>query len=321
MQMHSRHCQAAAAARCGNRHARQGKPCQDVVFLLRQTDRDSGHPVSAAVLCDGAGSAAFSREGAQAASRAAAAMLTEQFSRIADPGRNEAGGLLLEELRQALREEAQEHRCLPYELASTLAAVAVDETTRTALTVHLGDGVILGLKRDGKTVCLSRPENGRFCNETWFTTSRDAAEHLRIGRYDWEVENLAAVYLSSDGLALSGAGGTPLPGLEVSLARLAVIAPQAAEWYLERMLAEEAKYGEDDLSMAFLSDRNVCPELPGALRRDLGMEDLSDGCLKLLRLLREQENCTTVQAARRLRTCPRRIRIWRDRLLARLLTT
>lgn len=320
MQMHSRFCQAASAVRCGSRHIQQDKPCQDAVFLLRQTDRHSGHPVSAMVLCDGAGSAAFSREGAQAASRAAAELLTEHFSQIADLGRNEAGEFLLNELGRVLRQEARKRTCLLYQLASTLVAVALDETNQTALTVHLGDGVILGLKRDGRTVCLSRPDNGRFCNETWFTTSRTAAEHLQIGWYDWETENLAAVFLSSDGLALSGAGDRPLPGLEIRLARLAVIAPQAAEWYLERMLAEEARYCDDDLSMAVLSGRNVYPDLPGPLRHTLGLDGLSAGCQRLLKLLRERENCNTVQAARELRTCPRRVRIWHDKLVARLLT-
>ena len=320
MQMHSQFCQAASAIRRGSRHIQQDKPCQDAAFLLRKTDRYSGHPVSAMVLCDGAGSAAFSREGAQAASRATAELLTEHFSLMTDLGRNEAGKFLLNELGGVLWQEARKLTCLPYQLASTLVAVALDETNRMVLIVHLGDGVILGLKRDGRTVCLSGPDNGRFCNETWFTTSRTAAEHLQVSWYDWETEKLAAVFLSSDGLALSGVGGRPLPGLEVRLARLAVIAPQAAEWYLERMLAEEAKCCDDDLSMAVLSGRNVCPDLPESRRHTLGLDGLSVGCQRLLKLLRERENCNTVQAARKLRTCPRRIRIWHDKLVARLLT-
>ena len=86
MQMHSQFCQAASAIRRGSRHIQQDKPCQDAAFLLRKTDRYSGHPVSAMVLCDGAGSAAFSREGAQAASRATAELLTEHFSLMTDLG-------------------------------------------------------------------------------------------------------------------------------------------------------------------------------------------------------------------------------------------
>ena len=319
MQIHSCFCQAAAAVQCGSRHETQGIPCQDAVCLLQQMDQSTGHRISAAVLCDGAGSASFSREGAQAASRAAAEILTRSFSFLENSGREEAGKYVLTKLQDILKAEAEKLGCMQHQLASTLAAVALDETSRTALTVHLGDGTILGLKKDGKAVCLGRPENGRFCSETWFTTSRCAIEHLNIGWYDWDTEKLVAVFLSSDGLALCGPGGTPLPGLEVRLARLAAIAPEAAEWYLQRMFAEEAAYSSDDLSMAVLADRNTGFDLPETLRQTLGFSELSRGCQRLLKLLHEQENCTTLQAARKLHTCPRRIRIWRSKLRKQLL--
>lgn len=319
MQIHSCFCQAAAAVQCGSRHEAQGIPCQDAVCLLQQTDQSTGHLISAAVLCDGAGSASFSREGAQAVSRAAAEILTCNFSFLENSGRDKARKYVLTKLQETLKAEAEKLGCMQRQLASTLIAVALDETARTILSVHLGDGAILGLKKDGKVVCLSRPENGRFCNETWFTTSRCAITHLNIGWDDWDVEELVAVFLSSDGLVLCGPGDTPLSGLEVRLARLAAIVPEAAEWYLKRMFAEEAAYSSDDLSMAVLADRNACFDLPETLRQTLGFSGLSRGCQRLLKLLHEQENCTTLQAARKLHTCPRRIRIWQNRLAKRLL--
>lgn len=319
MQMRSTFCQAAAAARRGTSHVLRGIPCQDAVCLQHGTDVVTGEPVSAAVLCDGAGSAALSHQGAAAVSLAVAQLLIRQFSVLGESSLSAARAAVLQCTKQALAREAAQLGCLPHQLASTLVAAAINEKNGTLLTIHLGDGVILGLDRRGKALCLSSPDNGRFSNETWFTTSREAARHLRIGWYDLQEEGCIAVYLSSDGLPLCRADGAPLPGLEMRLARLAVLAPQAAEWYLERMFDCESNYSDDDLSMICLAAQDACFALEPPTLRALGVPAFSPKCSQLLYLLKTQQRCSTVQAARLLHTHPRRVHIWHEKLTRQLL--
>ena len=309
MRIQSQDFHAAASVRRGTRHIDSGLPCQDAVCLRRGQDRATGHRILAAVLCDGAGSALYAREGAQAVCEAAAGLLAEEYSRLENASLSAARQALMRCIKRALTRTSRTLGCPQRQLASTLTAAVLDETARTMLTFHLGDGVILGLDGSGRTTALSGAENGRFCNETWFTTSRDAARHLRLGWHDLAAEDLLAVFLSSDGLPLCGNDGTPLPGLDVRLADLAAMVPEAAEVYLEQMFRCESAYSGDDLSMICLADRSACFRLAAGL---------SPGCMELLRLLRAGR-CTTAQAARQLHTCPRRVRIWKEQLARQLL--
>lgn len=48
------------------------------------------------------------------------------------------------------------------------------------MTVHLGDGAILGVKGEGAPQLISAPENGVTAQYTWLTTSDGALGHLRV---------------------------------------------------------------------------------------------------------------------------------------------
>lgn len=67
------------------------------------------------------------------------------------------------------------------EYASTIVVFAYDSQTDDYVLIHLGDGGILGQKKDGEVIMLSSPENGLTTNYTWLTTSQEALNHLRIG--------------------------------------------------------------------------------------------------------------------------------------------
>lgn len=306
--------QAAAALRPGSSHLERHLPCQDAVWLQQGEDPTTGHAIHAAVLCDGAGSARFSKDGAQAVSRKVGALLVQRFSYMERCGASAAKRFLLREIKQVLRKLARRNRCPMRQFASTLVAIAVDEVTSRMLTVHLGDGFLLGLHTDGRAECLSHADNGRFCNETWFTTSGDAENHLRLQWHKLEFEGLVAVYLISDGPQLCREDGSPRSGLETGLCRMAVMPPEATELYLEQLLEEEAAYSDDDLSMICLTDRNAYFRLEPSVRIPL-----TKGCTDLLQLLQNDRGCTTEQASRQLHTCPRRVKIWRRKLEAELL--
>lgn len=310
MRIQSQNFHVAAAVRRGTRHENLGIPCQDVVCLRQGQDAGTGHTISAATLCDGAGSVPYALEGAQAVCEAVSGLLVQRYSRLESASLSAARQTLMRCVKRSLNRTARTLGCSVWQLSSTLVAVALDETTRTMLTVHLGDGVILGLTGGGRVLSLSAAENGHFCNETWFTTSRDAARHLRMGWHDLVAEDLLAICLSSDGLQLCENDDVPVSGLEMRLADLATMVPEAVEIYLERMLGCESIYSDDDLSMVCLADRKACFRLTDGR--------ISPKCMELLRLLRGG-GCTTRQAARLLHTCPWRIRIWRQQLAEQLL--
>ncbi len=75
---------------------------------------------------------------------------------------------------------AADQKAAKEEFASTIVAFAWDTRTGDYLIIHLGDGAIIGIQKEGELKMLSSPENGLTTNQTWLTTSRDALIHLRL---------------------------------------------------------------------------------------------------------------------------------------------
>ena len=65
------------------------------------------------------------------------------------------------------------------------------------MTIHLGDGGILGKRSDGSLNLISAPENGITSKYTWLTTSEGALLHLRIGF--GQISNYNQVVMFTDG--------------------------------------------------------------------------------------------------------------------------
>lgn len=84
-------------------------------------------------------------------------------------------------VRKSITELATAEHAEKSEFASTLVVFAYDTQTGNSISVHLGDGGIIGNKTGGEIRMISSPENGLTANYTWLTTSREALMHLRIG--------------------------------------------------------------------------------------------------------------------------------------------
>lgn len=83
------------------------------------------------------------------------------------------------------------------EFASTILAMGIDPMTGKYMTIHLGDGGILGKRIDGSLNFISAPENGITSKYTWLTTSEGALLHLRIGF--GQISNYSRVVMFTDG--------------------------------------------------------------------------------------------------------------------------
>ena len=181
------HIQTASVT--GRSHRRTGAPMQDRTCVRTEYD------VTAAVLADGAGSAACSQEGAEAVVQAISRYLCENFDDLYQAKTPlELRRNILVQARAAVEKRAQALGVPVRELACTLLAAAMKEDRY--LLVHLGDGVI-AYRKAGAVKVASHPWNGEFANSTVFVTSPNALRHCRVFR--GEQAELEGFCLMSDG--------------------------------------------------------------------------------------------------------------------------
>ena len=231
----------------GRGHAKKNIPCQDKVA------RHKGNGVHVIALADGAGSAKFSHYGAEVVVNRIAAFTAENFfDLIAQEDGRKVTQEILSVVAQALTEEAELRGCTLKDLASTLLVAAVDD--ENFFLAHLGDGVI-GYLDDAGLKVASTPDNGEFSNETFFTTSANAAAHMRI--YKGKLKNISGFVLMSDGTEQSlynKRNKTLATGVKRLLHRTCLIDEKILMPQLEEALSSIiALKTQDDCSIALLA--------------------------------------------------------------------
>ena len=185
---------ASATAR-GRGHFKKGVPCQDKVAEL-VTHHSSGgfYGIS---LADGAGSCKFSDKGAEFISEKILELLQRNFSKTYDS--NNLSNVLVLSIEKELKSFSEEKKINIKELSSTLLFIVVKNNK--FIIGHIGDGVIGGLMNDGSIRVLSEPENGEFHNSTYFTTSENNKNRLRIKK--GTIKEIIGFILMSDGTSES----------------------------------------------------------------------------------------------------------------------
>lgn len=162
--------QVVAASVTGSAHLADGTPCQDA-----HAYETSGQRL-VAVVCDGAGSAIQSDEGAQHMAEGVVAALLKLPS---DAQANWQANVeaVIAEVRQALVQKAQQAERDLSDYACTL--VGAFWQADAGFFFHVGDGV--GVAEFAEyPPAISYPENGEYANETIFVTSPEWTQHLRI---------------------------------------------------------------------------------------------------------------------------------------------
>ncbi len=179
----------------GISHARDGEPCQDAFCVLQVAN------ISAAALCDGAGSASHSKLGAEATSDLVVAQLVSNFDEFwCSPEANAAK--LITTIRERLSALAKNEDVPIKHLACTLAfcAAQLHRSQVRFVCGNLGDGIVLMRQAENLEILL-QAENQEFANQTWFVTSTDATERLRIQTGTVSVEQVPGWLLTTDGAA------------------------------------------------------------------------------------------------------------------------
>lgn len=177
----------------GRAHLRENIPCQD------KTSTSERNGVRCIALADGAGSASLSHFGAQAAVEAITELLSERFAEFYNsPAAEDVKSSIVLAIYAALEATRETCGCQMSDLASTLLFVAVKDNAY--IIGQIGDGVIV-FCRDGSLKVASKPENGEFANLTWFTTSPNPENHLRL--FKGNLSGITGFILMSDGAAES----------------------------------------------------------------------------------------------------------------------
>jgi hypothetical protein len=186
----------ALASAVGTSHIGTGAPCQDSAAHQIIETRDG--PVLVAVVCDGAGSAAYSDVGSWQAATTFIELVSlylDDDGRLRELDRDTAVGWI-DEISEHLvaTAEASGHAVRDY--ACTLLAAIVGPDT--AAFLQIGDGAIVVShgEEDGWSYVFW-PQHGEFANTTNFVVSADATEKLEFELAPRRVDELA---LFSDGI-------------------------------------------------------------------------------------------------------------------------
>ena len=215
--------QIAGASSMGKSHLDSGLPNQDSFFYQQTPDG------SVAVVCDGAGSATMSQQGASYFSQAIGDFLLNNASQIANnfPKNKAVMADYITEALHTIRQNLENQVPTEFDLKdyhSTVTAVLVLPYLNQALLIQIGDSPLLA--SEFELTCqtsLEKPQidyfknldvfgddsKNEYVNETHFITQDNWQDFLRI---DWlDTQHVDCIALMSDGcadLVLAG-GATP----------------------------------------------------------------------------------------------------------------
>ncbi|MDE1942705.1 MAG: protein phosphatase 2C domain-containing protein, partial [Betaproteobacteria bacterium] len=164
------------ASATGKYHIEQNAPCQDFAC----------HEVRCGVLlgivCDGAGSAPEGRFGAEFMARQVTHRLAAAVELGGLPAEPEESYLdFVAPVIAAVRADLEAHASACGHTLRDYAATLVGciAGAEGGCFFHIGDGFAVHQPHEGSAI-LSRPENGEYANETYFTTDEGWQDHLRV---------------------------------------------------------------------------------------------------------------------------------------------
>lgn len=156
---------------CGRKHRLTNMPCQDAAYTA-QTEH-----CYVSALCDGAGSRKFSEYGAALTAKSAAAALADRFDSFYAAPPSETAKEIVYLARKAIYEKSLELDCEMKELGCTLLLSAVHDDGR-AYCLHIGDGLIYSIDKNGRLSLMSYYEHEIADNVTTLVTSFDTQEKI-----------------------------------------------------------------------------------------------------------------------------------------------
>lgn len=160
----------------GTVHTGQGVPCEDAVLC-----RDSGK-TSFYGIADGQSGKRHCLLGAEKSLAAVCEYIMQRgIDRLSSYAYvDEIRYELIRAVRDCIEKCAAEYASEREEFSSTLNVIVIDRESGEYMTVHLGDGCIVGILENGELRMMSAPDNGITARYTWLTTSADALMHMNV---------------------------------------------------------------------------------------------------------------------------------------------
>lgn len=179
----------AIATQQGVSHMITDIPCQDMVSITKMN-----HSTFLG-LSDGAGSKKYSGAGAKYILEELSTELSTNLDYYLQS--DDIQHVLTEFIEITLYLYAAENAIDFEELDSTLLVVLL--YGNSYLLLHIGDGLIVSIDTKNELQLLSLPENGEYANETYFTTTVNYKDRLRISQGNSE-DIARGVLICSDGI-------------------------------------------------------------------------------------------------------------------------
>ena len=187
----------------GTSHERTNTRRQDA---FRCTAVDHGRAL-VAVACDGAGSATHGGEGASLVARRLSLVAEAHLREHPTLPEEERVRVWIDEVRDLIATTALRRSLRPRDFATTLVMVVA--TPEEVLTVHVGDGAVVGRFRKAEHWdALAWPEHGEFASTTYFVTD-EAEVRARIKRYERQLDQVAVLTDGIERLALDLSNKVP----------------------------------------------------------------------------------------------------------------
>jgi hypothetical protein len=192
-----------ARATCrGVSHIKTEVRCQDASTCLAPTP---GSLV--AVVCDGAGSAAFGGEGASLTCRTIARRAADHLRSFHELPEDQKLWEWTNEVRDSLARASANRHVGRKSFAATLVAAIVTPTSYVSL--HIGDGAIVGRNAaTGHWQTVSWPHHGQYASTTYFITDEPKIQ-MRVNRQKRDFDALAVFSDGIERLALSFSKSEP----------------------------------------------------------------------------------------------------------------
>jgi hypothetical protein len=146
------------------------------------------------MVCDGAGSAPYGRQGANLVCRTFEIELRRHFVSTATQPTDEVIWAWVDAARDRIAHAAEKRLVTRQAFASTL--VLLIASSNEILVAHIGDGAVVARDVHQNWTALSWPENGEYASTTYFVTD-DPFPKLRMCRYAEKFDGYA---IFSDGI-------------------------------------------------------------------------------------------------------------------------
>lgn len=182
------------AIETGRSHSSNSECCQDAIASFQKDN------LSCATVCDGAGSADNSAIGARITADIACNLVVQNFDRYYLSSPHEVSAEVIDEVLHEFESVAHENEVPIKTLACTLSFVAVKATRKSVKYIggNLGDGMVVQ-RRNNELTMLLDPENAEFANQTFFVTSKNSQDHLRIKKGIVPAAELPGWLITTDG--------------------------------------------------------------------------------------------------------------------------